>query len=148
MNKKYTLLILIVTLFVSSFTYGQRKPDRERIKTLKIAYITERLDLSTKEAEAFWPIYNKHEATMDALRKRERTQIRGKRVDIASLSEKEAETMLNKMLVIEQEKSDELIGFIQNVSTVLSAQKTLSLVKAEEDFKRRLLKEMRSKRRN
>jgi hypothetical protein len=35
-------------------------PDGTRLEALKIAYITKRLDLSTEEAQRFWPIYNQY----------------------------------------------------------------------------------------
>ena len=37
-----------------------QKADGSRIETLKIAYITQKLNLSTEEAEKFWPVYNKY----------------------------------------------------------------------------------------
>ena len=37
-----------------------QKPDGSRLAALKIAYITKKLDLSTEEAQQFWPIYNKY----------------------------------------------------------------------------------------
>jgi hypothetical protein len=36
------------------------KADGSRIETLKIAYITQKLNLTTEEAEKFWPVYNKY----------------------------------------------------------------------------------------
>ena len=35
-----------------------RKGMKDKIRTLKIEFITEKLDLSSVEAEKFWPIYN------------------------------------------------------------------------------------------
>ena len=37
------------------------KPDFEKIKAEKVAFITSEVGLTSKEAEAFWPIYNKAE---------------------------------------------------------------------------------------
>jgi len=56
---------LIFALFISILFFqslqlnAQRDRNRhEQIQAMKIAYITERLDLSSEEAEKFWPIYN------------------------------------------------------------------------------------------
>jgi len=35
--------------------------DGNRLGALKIAYLTKKLDLSTEEAQRFWPIYNKYD---------------------------------------------------------------------------------------
>jgi len=61
-----TLKVLILTLFVSASVFAQR-PDREKIKVLKIAHITEQLDLTKVEAQKFWPIYNAHEDARNKL---------------------------------------------------------------------------------
>jgi len=34
--------------------------DGSRLEALKIAYLTKKLDLSTEEAQRFWPIYNQY----------------------------------------------------------------------------------------
>ena len=57
---KRLLLILILTLSFNSF--AQEKDRHERIKALKIAFITERLQFTEIEAQKFWPIYNAFEA--------------------------------------------------------------------------------------
>ena len=63
------LIIPILTLFICFNAYSQRDGKmQERIKAQKVAFITERLDLSSKEAQKFWPIYNAFE---DKVTKRE-----------------------------------------------------------------------------
>ena len=37
-----------------------QKPDGGRLEALKIAYITKKLDLTTEEAQRFWPVYNRY----------------------------------------------------------------------------------------
>lgn len=38
----------------------EQKADGGRVESLKIAYLTQKLNLSTEEAEKFWPVYNKY----------------------------------------------------------------------------------------
>ena len=45
-----------------------QKHDKEKIKALKVAHITEQLDLTAKEAQAFWPVYNANEEAHYKLR--------------------------------------------------------------------------------
>lgn len=144
MNRK--LLLVIAFLALTSTFYGQRKPDREKLKSLKIAFLTERLDLSNKEAEAFWPIYNKHEERMNAFRKTERQEIRSKARDFDALTEKEAEELLDKQMALEAEKQAEQQAFVQKMKGILSAKKTIVLLKSEEDFKRKLIQQYRQRR--
>ncbi len=38
----------------------KKEPDGSRIASLKIAYLTRKLNLSPEEAQRFWPIYNNY----------------------------------------------------------------------------------------
>ena len=55
--KTITSIVFIISFSILSFSQG----NRDKIKTLKIAFITEKLDLSEQEAQKFWPIYNKYD---------------------------------------------------------------------------------------
>lgn len=142
-NFKKTILVAI--LLISSLSFGQNRPDREKIKSLKVAFITESLDLSSKEAQAFWPIYNQYEESREALRQKERTQIRRKIKSADELSEKEAKDLLEKYISFEDEEEALDKAFLKKVSVVISAKKTLLLLRSEEEFKRQLIRQYRHK---
>lgn len=38
-----------------------RQPKTEKVQALKIAFITQKLELTTDEAQKFWPVYNRYE---------------------------------------------------------------------------------------
>jgi hypothetical protein len=60
-------LILSLMIFSSTLVMAQQ-PDgadySKRLEALKIAFITEKLNLSSDEAQKFWPIYNNYEAEL------------------------------------------------------------------------------------
>lgn len=139
MNK----FIIIIFLFVTTFSFGQRNQDWEKINTLKVAFITEKLSLNTKEAQEFWPVYNEYQKKRNALRKKSHHEIRSKIKDSDALTEKEAENLLALHIQIEEEEEALDTKFLKNVSTVISAKKTLLLLRSEEEFKRQLMKQYR-----
>jgi len=139
-------IVLVVFLLTATLFYGQRRPDRDKIKSLKVAFLTERLDLNSKEAQAFWPVYNEYQERRETLRQKERTQIRGKINDADALSEKQAQDLLNQYISFENEEEAMENDFLKEISTVISAKKTILLMKAEEDFKRRLIQQYRKNR--
>ncbi len=145
MNIKNILATLLLVL-CSIPIIAQHKPNREKIKTLKTAFITERINLSSKEAEAFWPIYNVYEDKRNALHKKERKNIHSKLKDIAIISEEEASGLLVKHANLQEEKHKLNSLFIKEISTVISAKKTIQLLKAEKDFRRELIKIHRERR--
>lgn len=140
-------ILLALALLSGTFLFAQDGPGRERIRTLKVAFITERLNLSSKEAQVFWPVYNEHEQQLEALRRKERVEIRGQLRNLDQLSEKEMGILLDELIAIQEKKQQQDTEFIKQMKKIISPKKTLLLLKAEEDFKRRLLKEMRNRRR-
>src|SRR5215467_11550607 len=62
-------LLLYGMIFL--FTYVARAQEAgvaTRLEALKIAYLSKKLDLSTEEAQRFWPIYNEYTDEMRAAR--------------------------------------------------------------------------------
>jgi len=58
--------IILTTIIIMSFSnlFAQKF---EKVKALKTAFITDRLDLSSDEAEKFWPVYNQYEKELHQL---------------------------------------------------------------------------------
>ena len=59
-------LILIFALFVGSLSIvnaqnDNRQQKTEKVQALKIAFITQKLELTSDEAQRFWPVYNRYE---------------------------------------------------------------------------------------
>ncbi len=134
-------LFLMSTLLVS----GQSTPDKSRIKALKIAFVTERLSLSTSEAQVFWPIYNDFEQRRDDLRDRQHKEVYDKIDNAGNLSESESKVLLQKYLDIEEEEEELDKEFYSKLAKAISARKTLLLFRAEHDFRRQLIKQMRQR---
>jgi Spy/CpxP family protein refolding chaperone len=113
-----------------------------------VAYITEQLDLTTEEAQKFWPIYNTFDDKQAELRHEKMRAIldRFEPGSVEKLSEKDASTLLTQMETIEENLFTLRKKFIKDLQGVISAKKIIKLKKAEEDFNRHLLKQMREKR--
>ena len=144
MKNKITLFIAI--LFLGIATYGQNhgKPDYDKIRSLKVAYFTERLDLSSTEAETFWPVYNEYEKTRHQLGRTQRKEFFSKLND-ENISEKQAAALLDKHLDIEEKEEELDKAFTLKMKKIIGAKKTLILLKSEKDFQTKLLREYRKK---
>ncbi|WP_374402119.1 sensor of ECF-type sigma factor [Flavobacterium sp.] len=147
---KTKIIFPIIFLLVASLSFSQGfKEKREKVKALKVAYITEQLELTTEEAQKFWPIYNAFDEKQSELRHEKMRAIldRFKPGNVEKLSEKDASNSLAQMEKIEEDLFNLKKKFIKDLQGVISAKKIIKLKKAEEDFNRELLKQMREKRR-
>lgn len=136
--------IIAITLLLSISSFSQENDRRERIKALKVAYITEQLTLSKTEAEQFWPVYNAFEDQEHALRKENYSK--RKKTDIASLSEQEAKSMIDEMLSTEKKKQELREKFIKDLQKILSAKKIIQLKVAEDEFNKKMFEEYKKRR--
>ena len=140
---------LMIILFLA--TLGMNAQDRkfEKIKAHKTAFITEKVNLTSAQAEKFWPIYNKHEQEVMALRK---TQLEGfktlRNKNVDDLSEAKAKAMLLKHGQVKAQLTKKMVQLISLLEGVITPQQTIKLLMAEEGFKKRLLKRFRGRNQN
>ncbi len=140
--KKTIITIVFIALALNVFS--QQKERKEHIKALKIAFITEELELTEDEAQKFWPIYNAHEKEMEMLRLNAREKRHN--LNLESLSETEAKKALVDMLNFESELQNKKSDLVESLLTAIPAKKVLKLHLTEDAFKKRMLKEMRTRR--
>ena len=122
-----TLFLTVGTAVLAQDDDGDKKNPGGRVEALKIAFITQKLNLSTEEAQKFWPIYNKYAA-----------EIRKVRVDGRLNNEKEID-IEEKLLAIRKKYNSEF-------SKALSAEKVNAFFKAEKEFSTVLQKELMERR--
>ncbi|MFK5879424.1 MAG: sensor of ECF-type sigma factor [Flavobacteriaceae bacterium] len=139
-------------LFISFFLFtlqinAQRGNGNEgQLKTLKIGYITQTLDLTSDDAQYFWPIYNEHQDKIHLLRRSNQRELMEQIKNsggIDAISEKEAEEILDKFLAIENEIQEEKDKMYSELREVISAKKILKLHHAENEFNRKILQRLR-----
>ncbi|WP_282031785.1 sensor of ECF-type sigma factor [Winogradskyella eximia] len=140
-----TITLFILTLFVSASVFAQR-PDREKIKALKIAHITEQLDLTETEAQKFWPIYNANEDAKSKLR--EASMNRSKEQPIEELTESEAKSLLLDMEKTEKQKVALESKLLNQLLEILPAKKIIKLYQAERSFKQKMFEEYKKRHAN
>jgi len=140
MNMKKTILLIALVASTLS-TYAQHQ---ERVKALKVAFITEKLDLTSSEAEKFWPVYNNIETKKDELRKQ--TKRLRKSVDFESLSDSQANTVIQKMLDLENKKHQLQNKQVTDLLKVIPAKKVILLKLVEDRFNKRMLDEIKKRR--
>lgn len=150
MKMKNILTLFIVLISINAIAQDGPfiRKKKEQIKSLKVAFITNELSLTSDESAKFWPLYNAYEDRQQEIRKQ---KLRGysDRTDSESfdkLSDKEASNLLTQMESSEEELHQAKKKFIASLKGVISPLKILKLKKAEEDFNRKLLQQYRSRR--
>ena len=153
---KFLMLIVAITSATSSYSQIGNKIDVDRVKSHKIAFITDQLNLTAKEAEVFWPIYNAHEKLMSQYRRDEinamkmvvknpeRPYLSKKNFD--NISEDEAKKIYRIVTDLRNKTNQEKQNYMSKLTTILSYKKILKLQASEREFRIELFRKLKQTR--
>ena len=113
---------------------------------MKVGFLTERLNLTAEEAKAFWPVYNKYEDDLEALRKSRRENLMNAKRNFDEMGDRDIEKAVDNEIAFRQNELDLLKKYHPQFKQVLPIKKVAKLYRAEEDFKRKLLDMIQEKR--
>ncbi|MDP4132167.1 MAG: hypothetical protein Q8939_18570 [Bacteroidota bacterium] len=122
--------LLFAFLFFAGFTI--RAQNGNRLEALKIAYITNKLNLSPEEAQKFWPIYNQYAVEIKVTR-------------LKAVNNNISEIELDESLLNIRKKYSTLFGQVlppAKVDTFFKSEKEFGHF-VEKEMERRQLKQQR-----
>jgi hypothetical protein len=105
-----------------------------RLKAMKIAYITNLIQLTPDESQKFWPIYNLYEADLKKVRDKYNSDR-----NPALLSDQEVEKYIQDGFEMEEQLIKVKRDYVQKMKAVISIRKIALLTKAERNFNRTVL---------
>ncbi|MBK8701562.1 MAG: hypothetical protein IPN29_19245 [Saprospiraceae bacterium] len=143
---KKTLILTFLLLIVASSVWsqpGKRKEALEdRIKSLKIAFITEKLALTPDESEKFWPVYNQMEGERAALYAEKKSEID------EDISEKDAQAYINRHFEVRDKELLLERKYVDKFKTFLPVSKVARLLWVEKQFRQEIMSNIINKARN
>lgn len=120
---------------------------QEKFEALKVAFLTEELSLSSKEAQSFWPIYNEMEAQLNEVRGARKQLARSARKNFDSMSDTELEKAVADALDLTQQEVNIKKEYLPMFKQALPMKKVAKLYASEDKFKRKLLQKIKEHRR-
>lgn len=122
---------------------GARRAERkEKIETMKIGFLTEKLDLTPEEAQKFWPVYNQYHNKQEELRKTRKMEVREGAANLENMNDKDIEALVDNEIVFRQKELDIQKEYHKQFKSVLPIKKVAKLYRAEEMFKRELVRKI------
>jgi len=152
MKNIFFILVLGFTILTSTNLFSQEKQYKHKerkkeIEAKKVAFVSDRISLTTEEAQLFWPVYNEYMEAKENLMKENRRRLKGHNFNYDDFSEKEllemAEKEIENLSTLLELKKKYHIKFL----SVLTPKKLLMFYDAERDFKKVILDDLREKRR-
>jgi hypothetical protein len=118
--KKFLLILLLTVGSLS----GVNAQNEEKIQSLKIAFITQKLQLTPDEAQKFWPIYNQYDQEIKELQ----------------LNDKNGPVIENEEKLLNIRKK-----YVASFEKVIGPQKVNRLFNAERDFREILIRRLQNR---
>ncbi len=146
--KNWLFYCLILFFLVPRTVFSQQHERIQELEAQKIGFFTKKLQLTTKEAQRFWPVYNDYQARKNKIIQDRRNTIRYYIQNLNNLSEKEIEDMTGKFIRLTKEESDLFLAYHEKFKEVLPIKKVMQIYIAEEEYKTFLLRQLRNRREN
>ncbi len=145
-------LFTLACLFLFSGTLNAQNAEKkandqnkkEKIKAMKVAYISQSINLNSAEAEKFWPLYNEFQDKREAFQKENRKKMKDlKVIGAENLSEEQADEIINAELQQEQNQLDLKKEYYPKFKNVIGSKKVVGVYRAEKEFNRLLLEKLK-----
>lgn len=145
--KLFNLFVLVFLLNISAaISQEKRGPSPEmfeKIKAEKISFFTLKLDLSSAEAQAFWPVYNEFEKKRFDIQRQIHEFEKMPDEKFTSLSQVEIEKMTNKYIESFEQEAILLKEYNKQFQKILPKKKVLMMYRTEIEFRSHLIREYR-----
>ncbi len=150
--KKYLIIILLFAFTGLSQAQGpggrMTEEDREKIKAARIAFLTNRLQLTSEVAKDFWPLFNDYEKAKGELSRKYNQQKR----DLVgangfrNMSDENASKMLH--IYMDQKEAELKLEreYMKKFEGVLTAKQIWAVIRFEGEFRRDFFDKLRQQR--
>ena len=140
--KKIKLIYILICWLMANIAVAQTESKRDKIEALRVSFISQKVNFTTQEAQAFWPLYNEYQDKIILSRKSFRQQY-NKNTDYNFTTDKEAEAYLNAELTLKQKEFEYYKYYLEKLKKTIPVKKIALLLKAEEEFKKELIKNIK-----
>ncbi|HEX2937237.1 MAG TPA: hypothetical protein VHO72_17920 [Bacteroidales bacterium] len=146
MKLRYIILILLVVPSVLGVKAQQtNKQFVNKVQSQRIAFFTQRMEITPAEAQKFWPLYNEYTQKKNALSDEKNKLTKAYKANSATMTESEVDATIQKYVSLAKQETELLEDYNKKFRSVLPAQKVMKLYLAEFEFKEWLLKQIREK---
>jgi hypothetical protein len=141
MKKLIVFLFVIISLPCTNLS--AQNNNLEKLNDYKIGFFTRKLNLTSQEAEKFWPIYNDYQKQRNVIQIEKLKINRNFNQNESTLSDKQLEDMGDKYIGCLVQESDLAVAFHKKLKEVLPPVKVILYYQAENQYKIQLLNELR-----
>jgi hypothetical protein len=146
----FVALIFLANSFLMAQNAGNNvvkgQDKKEKVQAMKVAYLTDKLNLTSTDAEKFWPVYNEYQDKRDALQKAFRQKAKAaKEITAELLTEQQADELINAQIQEEQDQLDLKKEYLPKFKKLIGSKKVVAMYIGEKEFNKILLQKLKEK---
>ena len=143
---KRIIIICLALVSIHTTRVAAQNDNIEKLNAYKIAFFTKKLNLTSQEAEKFWPVYNDFQNQKNRLQVEKSSLLRMFNLSEATLSDKEINEMGEKYLAALLQESALAVDLHKKLQEILPPKKVLKVYQAENQYRMQLLNELQDRR--
>ena len=116
-----------------------------KIQAQRVAFYTQRMDITPVEAQQFWPVYNEYLEKKNKLASEKRKLTRFYNQNSTTMTENDIDVTINKYVLVIKAETQLFEDYNKRFRRILPAHKVMKLYLAETEFKTWLLGKIREK---
>jgi hypothetical protein len=141
---KKVVFILLIMLTMPAIKTAAQNTNLEKLNNYKIGFFTKKLNLTSQEAEKFWPVYNDYQTQRNQIQIEKLKLNRNFNLNESTLSDKQLEEMGDKYVDCLVQESNLAVVFHKKLKEVLPPAKVIMYYQAENQYKIQLLNELQT----
>lgn len=118
----------------------------QKIQAEKIAFFTEKMNITPSEATVFWPMYNEYQEKKHEINKRKNSVLTYYKTNQENLNEPEIKRLTDRYVSYQQEEAKLLETYTSRFKEILPIEKVLQIYITEAEFRKYLIEQIRKKR--
>ena len=140
---KRGLIVSIMLAFLPLLQVTAQNPNLEKLNAYKIAFFTRRLNLTSQEAEKFWPVYNEFQDKRNAIQIERQILNRNFNQNELNMTDKEMIEAGDKHVALQVQEAALAQEYHKKFKEILSPAKVIRLYQAENQYRLQLLNELK-----
>jgi len=144
MKNRILIFIAAFTLFSGKVFSQEDEARNEKVEAMKIAFITEKLNLTSAEAKVFWPVFNEYNTEMKKIKAKEKENNLTFKAKTTP-TDQDAGKLISEQLSLRQSELDLTKKYVNEFKKVLPELKVAKLLMLEHEFKQQLLQRLKER---
>ncbi|MBN1131632.1 MAG: hypothetical protein JXR52_05030 [Bacteroidales bacterium] len=142
-KRQFYFFALLTAIFCAPFLSAQTEEQKKRFEEEQIAFFNQELQLTEKEAEKFWPIYNDFNNRKMRIMEEEKNLLWYFNRNSENISAEEIDELLTKYLEINERKNQLERDYHNEFKKILPPKKVMMLYVADRQFRMHLIRQIR-----